>query len=302
MSAYEIILRLFLALEDDLVVWMEANVVVRERRCPTSVARLGSCRVSLSKTGGAGSMKLHGLCMERLPSGISRCHLPIPLYCIFILDNNDFHVYMMQIYETIEQHNSTCAENQYADLMVDFGPATPPQDVVDVDDACPKVHVQSSKKRKHQRVENSAEELGLPRCVLEPGSLDRESKLGAFAAVNVIMLNLWKIQPYVRIAAGVSEGTIILIEEAVSMTPPVLGRITSDKGGLLAFVCAAFWTLAKFSGVRDLTPSLSLMAEACNVEKEHLLEMETTLLNALEWDLCGALRRGNAPILSVPGI
>lgn len=209
---------------------------------------------------------------------------------------------MMQIHEAIEQNNNFCVENQYADLIVDFGPATPPQDVVDGDDGCPKGYTQISKQRKRQRVQKSVEELGLPECVVAPGSLDRESKLGAFAAVNVIMLNLWKIQPYVRIAAGVSEGTIILIEAAVSRTPEVLGRITSDKGGLLAFVCAAFWALAKFSGVRDLTPSLSLMAEACNVEKEHLLEMETALLDALEWDLCGALRQGNAPILSIPSI
>mmetsp|Transcript_6129 Transcript_6129/g.12000 ORF Transcript_6129/g.12000 Transcript_6129/m.12000 type:complete len:257 (+) Transcript_6129:467-1237(+) len=227
--------------------------------------------------------------------------LPTHVLCQYIV-YNEIYVHMMQIHETIEQNNTICVENQYADLMVDFGPATPPQDVADGDDGCPKGYTHSSKQRKRQRVQKSVEELGLPECVVAPGSLDRESKLGAFAAVNVIMLNLWKCQPNVRIAPGVSEGTIVLIDAAVSRTPEVLGRITSDKGGLLAFVCAAFWALAKFSGVRDLTPSLSLMAVACNLEKEHLLEMETVLLDALEWDLCGALRRGNAPILSIPSI
>jgi len=109
--------------------------------------------------------------------------------------------------------------------------------------------------------------------------------------MQIFVQNLQLIQPLVQIMPAIGEATLVLIEEALEMWPPMMTKIKSNTGGLLALTAAAFWVLAKFGGMRASTPNSILMARASQVKEKHLHDMEMMLLTAVSWDVAGIIRR-----------
>lgn len=118
-----------------------------------------------------------------------------------------------------------------------------------------------------------------------------ETKVGAFMTANIMVMNLQRLQPRAQVVPLISRGTVVLLHEAISLRPSILHKATSDKGGLASLVCASFWLLAKFGGIRGVTPDAALVSLAAGIEKPHVKQMEIEIMNAIGWDIVRALKR-----------
>ena len=203
---------------------------------------------------------------------------------------------------------------------LDLGPTTPPVDDVDVDvDVGP--DVVSPRKRKRtsttstrlttsttstnltatttsaSATRNSARvaERCLPDCLraLSHPTISgyKNTKISSFMAANIMVMNLQRLQPRAEIVAMISRGAVLL-HEALLCEPGILEKAgKGDAAGLASLTAAAFWIVAKFGGVRSLTPDANLVAMTAGIHADQLFAAEVMVLNALKWDICGALRK-----------
>lgn len=131
-----------------------------------------------------------------------------------------------------------------------------------------------------------------PSCIeINHPYLDKNTLFHVFAAGNILIMNLFKLQPLARVSPMIAQGTVVILYEASRHSPEVLKQAKSENGGLAGLICAAFWLVAKLGGIRDLTPNAQLMSMAAKIEKSHLVYHEKSILEALKWDVLGALRR-----------
>ena len=177
-------------------------------------------------------------------------------------------------------------------------PTTPPNDdmAADNETISPKKRRKTSSVASNNRCgsRNSARvaEKCLPDClqsITHPSIKDyKNTKIGSFMAANIMVMNLQKLQPKAEVVAMISRGAVLLLHEVLVSEPDVLA-----KGGLANLTAASFWILAKFGGVRALTPDASLMSMCAGIQKSDLFEAEVLILNALNWDVCEALKKHN---------
>jgi len=193
------------------------------------------------------------------------------------------------------------------------GPTTPPVDDVDVGP-----DVVSPRKRKRtsttsttsttsitstatttsaSATRNSARvaERCLPDCLraLSHPTISgyKNTKISSFMAANIMVMNLQRLQPRAEIVAMISRGAVLLLHEALLCEPGILEAGKGDAAGLTSLTAAAFWIVAKFGGVRSLTPDANLVAMTAGIRTDQLFAAEVMMLNALKWDICGALRK-----------
>lgn len=125
-------------------------------------------------------------------------------------------------------------------------------------------------------------------------------RIGAYMASNILVVNLQRLQPQVHIVPLIGHGTVILLHEALSMSPSLLSKSSSDKGGLATLVCACFWSLVKLGGVRGVTPDGQLVSKAGGIKMKDLLQMEINVMEALQWDILHALKKH--PLLDIQSL
>lgn len=131
----------------------------------------------------------------------------------------------------------------------------------------------------------------LPAVLFEHGQLDHDKKIEVYAGTKIILKNLIRLQPLVKVMPGIFEASLVIIEEALRMRPSMIHAVKSNNGGLLALTAAAFWIIAKFGGCRCSTPNAALMSQASQTDREHLCSMELLLLESLDWDIMAVVRR-----------
>jgi len=125
-------------------------------------------------------------------------------------------------------------------------------------------------------------------------------RTGAYMASNILVVNMQRLQPLVHIVPLIGHGTVILFHEALSMSPSLLSKSSSDKGGLAPLVSACFWLLAKLGGVRGVTPDAQLVSMAAGIKMKDLLQMEINVMEALRWDILRPLKKH--PLLDIQSL
>jgi hypothetical protein len=191
--------------------------------------------------------------------------------------------------------------------VLDHGPTTPPLETEGATscratpDSGPYVRgdAATNKRRKKgvqcQKIRSSRRaEKFLPECLrnlAHPSIEDYTSiKVGSFMAANIMVMNLQKLQPKVEVVATIGRGAVLLLHEALLSSPVILSEQVGN-GGLASLTAGAFWMLAKFGGVREVTPDASLICMAAGIHKKDLYAAELQILDALRWDLVAALTR-----------
>lgn len=182
-------------------------------------------------------------------------------------------------------------------ILLDGVPATPPLEDIQVS------LVGSKRQRgteechdgRTKRTRQNAHDAHLPKCLQDLcnpfiGDVYSRIKVGAYMTANILILNIQRLQPRAQMVPMISQGTVILLHEAVSLNLSLLSKATSEKGGLATLVCASFWVLAKFGGVRGLTPDASLVSLAAGIKVADLKQMEIDVMTALGWDIIRPLK------------
>ena len=142
-----------------------------------------------------------------------------------------------------------------------------------------------------------------PSCIgMNHPYLHKNTLFHIFAAGNILIMNLFKLQPLARVSPMIAQGTVVLLYEASLHSSEVLKKANSENGGLAGLICAAFWLVAKLGGIRDLTPNAQLMSMAAKIQKSDLVYHEKSILEALNWDVLGALRRHEKTGLDVSSL
>lgn len=216
--------------------------------------------------------------------------------------------FLEEQFDILRQTLSDTIQAIGAEAFLDFVPATPPLEpdagtvpLIGSKRKCavapPSRGTRSDGTRLTKRSRQSRGDARLPLCLQElynPLIGDDkyvDMKAGAFMTANILVLNLKRLQPRVQVVPMISHGTILVFHEAISLYPSLLSKATSDKGGLATLVCAAFWVLAKFGGVRGVTPDAALVSMAAGIKQSDLKHMEFEIMNALGWDILRPLKR-----------
>lgn len=202
--------------------------------------------------------------------------------------------------DTMRLFMSGDEHNEEADLE----PTTPPMDhetnaasCVTSESANGGDENQCNKRRKTLPVRKNSTRVAekcLPECLrnLENPYLDdyKNTKIGSFMAANIMVMNLQKLQPKAEVAAMISRGAVLLLHEALLLKPSILEDV-EENGGLASLTAAAFWILAKFGGVRMVTPDACLVSMTAGIQKKHLFAAEMLIMDAIRWDIVAALKR-----------
>jgi hypothetical protein len=137
----------------------------------------------------------------------------------------------------------------------------------------------------------------LPDCLrnLEHPTIDEytQVKISSFMAANIMVMNLQKLQPKAEVVAMISRGAVLLLHESLLMAPEIFDEASNITNGLMSLTAACFWILAKFGGVRALTPDASLISMTAGIQKAQLFAAEMMIMEALRWDIASPLRRHN---------
>lgn len=192
------------------------------------------------------------------------------------------------------------------DILLDGVPATPPLEDIQVSLVGSKRRgTQECRDGRTKRTRQSAHDAHLPKCLQDLcnpfiGDVYSSIKVGAYMTANILVLNIQRLQPRAQMVPLISQGTVILLHEAVSLNISLLSKATSAKGGLATLVCASFWVLAKFGGIRGVTPDASLVSLAAGIKAADLKQMEIDVMTALGWDIIRPLK--NHPGLDIQSL
>ncbi len=116
-------------------------------------------------------------------------------------------------------------------------------------------------------------------------------KISSFMAANIMVINLQKLQPKAEVVAMVSRGAVLLLHESLLMAPEIMDEASKSSNGLMSLTAACFWILAKFGGVRALTPDAALVSMTAGIQKPQLFAAEMMIMEAVGWDIVSPLRR-----------
>jgi hypothetical protein len=203
--------------------------------------------------------------------------------------------FLEEQFEILRQHLNDTIQRVGAKVLLDAVPATPP--LVDITSLTGSKRERGSRDAHGKRARHNRNHNGhLPACLQDLcnpaiGDMYNDIKVGAYMIVNVLVLNIQRLQPRAQMVPLIGHGTVLLLHEAVSMNLSLLSKATSDNGGLATLVCASFWLLAKFGGIRGVTPDASLVSMAAGIKLRDLCVMELEVMEALGWDIIRPLKK-----------